>query len=132
MNTDAVNDIATVSSPRSVAETVARLTQLVASKGLTLFAVIDHSGGAADVGLEMPDTKLIIFGDPRAGTPVMIAAPLAAFDLPLRVLVHADAAGNCQVSYLPEFAFAARYRLTDDVVAPLEGVTALVEAAVAP
>lgn len=132
MNTDAVNDIVTVPSPRSVAETVARLTQLIASKGLTLFAVIDHSGAAADVGLAMPDTKLIIFGDPRAGTPVMLAAPLAALDLPLRVLVHADATGDCHVSYLSASAFATRYRLTDDVVAPLEGVTALVEAAVAP
>ena len=130
MDVDQASGIVTTTSPHAVADTVRRLTELIAGHGLTLFAVVDHSGGAAAVGLDMPDTKLLIFGSPRAGTPVMLVAPLAALDLPLRVLV-ADVEGGCQVSYLSTAAFAARYSLPDDVVAPLDGVAALVAAATA-
>src|ERR1700686_5840838 len=77
-------------SPLSVLETVARLVTLVESKGMKVFAVIDHSGEAANVGLALRDTKVVIFGSPQAGTPVMRSAPLAALDLPLKVLVWAD------------------------------------------
>jgi uncharacterized protein (DUF302 family) len=132
MDSNQTSAVVTTVSPHSVADTVGRLTELIAAHGLTLFAVVDHSGGAAAVGLEMPDTKLLIFGSPRAGTPVMLAAPLAALDLPLRVLVFTDERGHCQVSYLSTESFAARYGLADDVVKPLDGVAALVAAVTAP
>ena len=80
----------TKESPWSVEETVSRLQGVLESKGIKLFAVIDHSGEAEAVGLELRNTKLVIFGNPLAGTPVMAAAPLAALDLPLKVLVWAD------------------------------------------
>src|SRR5260370_31308629 len=91
--------IVTKPSPLTVSETLRRLTGLIEDKDLTLFEVIDHSGQAKKVGLEMPDTKLVIFGSPAAGTPVMVAAPLAALDLPLKMLVWADADGAVSVSY---------------------------------
>ena len=77
-------------SPRSVPETVARLVTMVEARGMKVFAVIDHNGEAARVGLELRDTKVVVFGSPQAGTPVMAAAPLAALDLPLKVLVWAS------------------------------------------
>ena len=123
--------VATKRSPLSVEETVARLTRLVDEKGLVLFAVVDHSGEAAKVGLEMPDTKLVMFGSPAAGTPVMAASPLAALDLPLKVLVWVDAAGAVSVSYnTPEY-LAARHHLTDDLRARREAIGPLTDAAVA-
>lgn len=93
------NGIASIPSHHSVDETVARLTGLLQAKGVTLFAVVDHSGEAAKVGLSMPPTKLLIFGSPKAGTPLMVAAPSIAIDLPLKVLVAEDAAGKVSVSY---------------------------------
>jgi len=123
--------VVTKASPRSVAETLQRLTGLIADKGLKLFAVIDHSGEAEQVGLEMPDTKLVLFGSPAAGTPVMVAAPLAALDLPLKVLVSADGEGSVWVSYnAPDF-LAARHHLSDELRARLEGVEAISDATVA-
>jgi uncharacterized protein (DUF302 family) len=77
-------------SPASVPDTVASLTAVVESRGLKLFAVIDHSTEAERVGLELRDTKVVMFGSPQAGTPVMVAAPMAALDLPLKVLVWRD------------------------------------------
>ena len=77
-------------SPRSVEDTVSRLKDVLQSKGIKLFAVVDHRGEAETVGLELRDTKVVIFGSPLAGTPVMSAAPLAALDRPLKVLVWAD------------------------------------------
>src|SRR5271165_3105529 len=77
-------------SPLSVADSIARLTEIIASRGLKLFAVIDHSGEARATGLELRDTNVVIFGSPEAGTPVMQSAPLAALDLPLKVLIWAD------------------------------------------
>jgi len=82
--------VVTELSPWSVAETVARLSAVVAARGMEVLAIIDHSGQARDVGLDLPDTKLVIFGSPSAATPVIKAAPLAALDLPLRVLVWED------------------------------------------
>ena len=82
--------VVTKPSPRSVDDTVQRLSELAVSKGMKVFAVIDHSGEAHSKGLELRDTKVVLFGSPEAGTPVMAAAPLAALDLPLKVLVWAD------------------------------------------
>ena len=87
---DAPEGIVTKESPWPVDETVARFTALLEAKGLTVFAIVDHSGGARENGLELRDTKVVIFGSPAAGTPVMEAAPLAALDLPLKVLVWDD------------------------------------------
>jgi len=86
-------------SNHSVDETVERLRAALAAKGVTLFALVDHSGEAAKAGLAMPPTKLLIFGSPKAGTPVMLAAPRIAIDLPLKILVWQDAAGKVWLSY---------------------------------
>ena len=82
--------VVTKPSPWSVDDSVSRLSAIVAERGMKLFAVIDHSGEAKAAGLQLRDTKVVIFGSPQAGTPVMQAAPLAALDLPLKVLVWAD------------------------------------------
>src|SRR5277367_6843890 len=101
-------ELTTKVSPRSVAETAARLESLAQEKGLKVFAVIDHSGEAKNAGLELRETKVVIFGSPQAGTPVMAAAPLAALDLPLKALVWAEE-GQTKVSYTSPAALAARY-----------------------
>ena len=86
-------------SNHSVDETVNRLENILRSKEITLFALIDHSGEAAKVGMKMPPTKLLIFGNPRGGTPLMLAAPSTALDLPLKILVSEDAEGKVWLSY---------------------------------
>jgi uncharacterized protein (DUF302 family) len=125
-----MNDqIVTKLSPRPVAETVARLSDEIAARGLTLFAVIDHSGEARAAGLELRDTKLVIFGGPQAGTPVMEAAPLAALDLPLKALVWADG-DQTKVSYTAPAALAARHGLSEALAARLAGIDPLTDAAI--
>jgi uncharacterized protein (DUF302 family) len=86
-------------SNHSVDQTVEKLKGSLQAKGVTLFALVDHSGEAAKVGLKMPSTKLLIFGSPKAGTPLMLAAPSIAIDLPLKVLVWEDAQAKVWVSY---------------------------------
>lgn len=122
--------VETVSSAYGVGATVERLEDLITRQGLLLFGIVDHSGSARDVGLEMPDTKLVIFGNPRAGTPVMLAKPLSALDLPLKVLVRATDGEGCLVSYVTSSGIAERYGVPADVAAPLGRVAALVEKAV--
>jgi uncharacterized protein (DUF302 family) len=124
-----VDSTVTKPSSWSVEETVARLLAVVAAKGMKVFAVVDHSGEAQSVGLELRDTKLVIFGSPRAGTPVMAAAPLAALDLPLKVLVWADGE-QTKISYTAPAALAARYGLSDELAAPLAGIDALTDAVI--
>ena len=102
-STDAT--VTTKLSPRSVTDTIARLESVLTEKGLKLFAVVDHSGEARAVGLDLRDTKVVIFGSPQAGTPVMQAVPLAAIDLPLKVLVWADG-DQTKVSYTAPRALA--------------------------
>jgi uncharacterized protein (DUF302 family) len=121
--------ITTKSSPRSVADTVARLSEVVSAKGLKLFTVIDHSGEAAEHGLELRDTKVVVFGSPVAGTPVMEAVALAALDLPLKVLVWDDD-GHTRVSYTAPAELAARYGLSDELSARLAGIDGLTDAVV--
>ncbi len=130
LGSEGVAGIVTKESARSVADTVARLTELVRAKGLKIFVVIDHSGEAEEAGLELRETKVIIFGSPEAGTPVMAAAPLAALDLPLKVLVWDDG-GRTKVSYTAPAALAHRYRLSDSLTGRLAGIDALTDAAVA-
>jgi uncharacterized protein (DUF302 family) len=122
--------VVTKLSPRSVADTVSRLRALVDEQGLKLFAVVDHSGEAEAVGLALRDTKLVIFGSPQAGTPVMVAAPLAALDLPLKILVWADG-DHTKVSYSSPSVLAERYRLNEELAARLAGVEAIANALIA-
>ncbi len=93
------NGIVDIASNHSVDETVARLKGILEAKGVTLFALIDHSGEAEKVGMKMPPTKLLIFGSPKAGTPIMLAAPSAAIDLPLKILVWEDSDQKVWISY---------------------------------
>jgi uncharacterized protein (DUF302 family) len=117
-------------SPRPVAATVSRLTGILSAKGMKVFAVIDQSEEARGAGLKLRETTLVIFGSPAAGTPVMDAAPLAALDLPLKVLVWADGS-RTNVTYYSPAAIAARYGLSDELAARLAGIDPLTDALVA-
>jgi uncharacterized protein (DUF302 family) len=123
-----IEGIITKTGREGVDATVARLVGTIEGKGVKVFDVIDHSGEAARVGLDMPDTKLVIFGSPVAGTPVMQAAPLAALDLPLKVLVWADATGATRVSYDSVDYLAARHHLRPDLRARLEAIDTITDA----
>jgi uncharacterized protein (DUF302 family) len=129
MNAPHANGVVTKVSPRSVADTVDRLVRLVHDKNMKVFAVIDHSGEAKNVGLDLRDTKVVIFGSPTAGTPVMVAAPLAALDLPLKVLVWDD--GSTKISYTAPAALADRYDLSEPLAGRLAGIDALTDAVIA-
>ena len=131
MTDDSTRDIVTKLSHRSVTDTVSMLTSLISAKGMKLFAVIDQSAEARDAGLSLRETTLVIFGSPAAGTPVMAAAPLAALDLPLKVLVWDDE-GQPKVTYTAPEALAARYGLGSDLTAKLAGIGPLTDAVVAP
>jgi uncharacterized protein (DUF302 family) len=120
-------EVTTKVSPVSVTETVTRLTGLLSQKGLKVFAVIDQSAEASQVGLQLRETVLVLFGNPAAGTPVMAAAPLAALDLPLKVLVWEND-GQTSVSYYGPAALAARYRLSGDLEAKLAAIDPLTDA----
>jgi len=122
--------IVTKLSPLPVAGTVAKLTGILSAKGVKLFAVIDQSAEARQVGLSLRDTTLVIFGSPAAGTPVMAASPLAALDLPLKVLVWDDD-GQTKVTYYSPAALAARYHLSADLATNLAAIDALTDALVA-
>lgn len=115
------SEVVTKLSSRSVAETVARLAAILDAKGVKLFATIDHSGEARAVGLNLRETQVLIFGNPVAGTPVMQAAPLAALDLPLKVLVWADG-DQTKLSYTPPAVLARRYGLSDELAARLGAI----------
>lgn len=119
----------TKASPWSVADTVSRLSSILAAQGIKLFAVIDHSGEAEAAGLELRDTKLVIFGNPQAGTPIMHAAPLAALDLPLKVLVWLDG-DQTKLSYTTPSELAARYHLNSKLVSGLAGIDAITDAVI--
>lgn len=114
-------------SSLSVAGAVGRLSQLVSEKGMKLFAVIDHSGEAETAGLQLRDTKVVIFGAPVGGTPVMQAAPLVALDLPLKVLIYDDG-GTTTLAYAPPQELARRYGLSDELAARFAGIDALTDA----
>ena len=120
-------DVISKSSPESVASTVDRFRDLVEARGMTLFTVIDHSGEAARNGLDLRDTKLVIFGSPTAGTPVMQAAPLSALDLPLKVLIWDDD-GQTKISYVDPDSLAKRHHLSAELSARLAGIGPLTDA----
>ncbi len=121
--------VASKLSPYAVADTTRRLAETAHSKGLTLFARIDHGGGARGVGLEMQDEELLVFGNPRTGTPLMVARPLVGLELPLRVLVWRDPEGRVWVSYEESAFIARRFGLPDGLERNIAGVPALIDAA---
>lgn len=117
-------------SPYSVTETLERLEQMLHARGLTLFAHIDHSAGAREAGLSMQEAHVLIFGSPKAGTPLMVAAPLLALDLPLRALVWQDHDGHVWVSYNTTAYLAEHYDVPGDLVGNIAGIDALIDAVV--
>jgi uncharacterized protein (DUF302 family) len=130
MPNDPAEDLAagmiTKTGSGSVADSVSRLIQLVEERDMVIFATIDHSGEAKRHGLELRDTKLVIFGSPSAGTPVMQASPLAALDLPLKVLVWDDE-GNTKISYTDPDALAERHHLNEELASRLAGIGPLTD-----
>ena len=125
------SQVITKLSPRPVAATVSRLTGILAARGIKVFAIIDQGEQAREAGLELRETTLVIFGHPAAGTPVMEAAPLAALDLPLKLLIWADGS-RTNVTYYSPAAIAARYDLSAELAANLAGLDPLTDALVAP
>ena len=130
MSNDGNSGLVHLSSKRSVDDTVEKLKSILASKGVTLFAIVDHSGEAAKAGMRMPNTKLLIFGNPKAGTPVMLASPSIAIDLPLKMLVAEDARGNVLVSYNSAEYLGARHAVPAELRNALSATEALANAAV--
>jgi len=123
------NGIRTLTSRHTVDELVERLTALLAEKNIKLFTIVDHSGEAASIGLHMPATKLLIFGNPKAGTPVMLSAPSAALDLPLKILLAQEPDGTTQVSWNDPAWLQQRHDFAPDLVANLAAVEALARVA---
>ena len=121
--------IVTISSNHSVDQTVENLKEILGQKGVQLFALIDHSGEAEKVGLQMRPTKLLIFGDPKAGTPLMLASPRCAIDLPLKILVWKDDRGTTQLTYNSAAYLGWRHDLPSELLTPVAGVEVLVGAA---
>jgi uncharacterized protein (DUF302 family) len=118
-----------VPSNHSVDETVAKLKGILQSKGITLFALIDHSGEAAKAGLQMHPTKLLIFGNPKGGTPVMLAAPGSAIDLPLKILIWEDGRGRAWVTYNSPAYLQKRHNVPAELLPNLSVIEALAKSA---
>jgi uncharacterized protein (DUF302 family) len=118
-------ELMTYRAAGSVEETVQRLVALVEGAGAQVFAVIDHAAGAREAGLQMPDTQVIVFGNPAAGTPLMLAAPDIAIDLPLRILVRQEPDGRTSVLHHDPKELADRYGLPADLTGPLHAPAAL-------
>jgi len=116
MTSKAENGIVTIPSHQSVGQTVQKLEGLLQAKGVKLFAVVDHSGEAEKAGMQMRPTKLLIFGNPKAGTPLMVASPSIAIDLPLKILVWEDPSGKVWLSYNASGYLQARHGLPHDLV----------------
>src|SRR6201982_2557804 len=121
--------IVNLASNHSVDQAVEKLKDVLQSKAVTLFALIDHSGEAEKVGMKMPPTKLLIFGNPRAGTPVMLAAPSIALDLPLKSRVWKDGQGKVWVSYNNPAYLQKRHDVPPELLANISAVEALATAA---
>ena len=127
--THKTNGIVDVSSNHPVDKTVDKLKGILQSKGITLFVVIDHSGEAAKVGIKMPPTKLLIFGNPKGGTPPMLASPSIALDLPLKILVWEDSQGKVWLSFNSPEYLKERHGLPQNLLQNISGVQALAIAA---
>jgi len=118
-----------VASNHSVDETVEKLKEILQTKAVTLFALVDHSGEAAKAGMTMRPTKLLIFGSPKAGTPLMVAAPSIAIDLPLKILVAEDEKGKVRISYNSPEYLLERHNLPKDLLQNIAVVKTLAEKA---
>ena len=118
-----------IDSQHSVDETLNRLQLLLREKSIMIFALVDHSGEAAKVGLTMKPTKLLIFGNPKGGTPLMQAAPTVAIDLPLKALIWEDTDGKVRVTYNDPAYFEQRHDVPAELVGNIAGVSALLEKA---
>lgn len=129
MSSNPNNGIIQIPGNHSVDDTVEKLRTILQSKSVTLFAVVDHSGEAARAGMTMPNTKLLIFGSPKAGTPVMLAAPSVAIDLPLKILVAEDAAGKVWISYNSVQFLAERHGIPPELMKNLAVIESLATAA---
>jgi uncharacterized protein (DUF302 family) len=116
MSASANNGIIDIPSNHSVDQTVEKLKGILNAKGVTLFALVDHSGEAEKAGMKMPPTKLLIFGSPKAGTPLMLAAPGIAIDLPLKILVWQDAEDKVWVSYNSPAYLQQRHNLPPELL----------------
>ena len=123
------NGLTTLPSKHSVDDTIARLEALLREKGLTIFALIDHSGEAEKAGLKMPNTKLLIFGSPKAGTPLMQAAPTLAIDLPLKALVWEDVEGHIWLTYNDPAYLQQRHKFAPELLPNLAGAATLLQKA---
>jgi uncharacterized protein (DUF302 family) len=125
MSDNSASGIVTIPSHHSVNQTVEKLKTILQAKGVKLFALVDHSGEAEKAGLQMRPTKLLIFGSPKAGTPLMIAAPSVAIDLPLKILVWEDAGGKAWISYNSPAYLQARHGLPQELLQNIAVVEAL-------
>ena len=121
--------IVALRSNHSVDQTVEKIATMLQAKGVKLFALVDHSGEAEGVGLSMPNTKLLIFGHPQAGTPLMVASPSVAIDLPLKILISEDAKGQVWVSYNSPSYLKARHNLPQNLVQNISVVEAIAASA---
>lgn len=119
------NGLIHLESKHSVDETLKRLEELVRQKGLIVFALVDHSGEAAKAGLEMRPTKLLIFGSPKAGTPLMQAAPTLAIDLPLKALLWQDVEGKVRLTYNDPAYLQRRHEVPAELLPNIAGVVGL-------
>ena len=126
MESSGHSGVVTVTGRQSLAQTVRNIEEILRTRGVKLFAVIDHGGEAEEAGLHLRPTKLLIFGSPKAGTPLMAAAPTSAIDLPLKILVWVDDEGRTQISYNSAAYLAARHNLPPGVVQNIAGVESLV------
>jgi len=124
------NGIVNLSSPHTVLETLARLEAVVQAKGIPIIAMIDHSGDAAKAGIQMEPTKLLIFGNAKAGTPIMLASPSAALDLPLKALVWQDKGGKVWLSYNSTAYLKQRHDIPDNLLQNIAGIEAICAQAV--
>jgi uncharacterized protein (DUF302 family) len=126
------HDLVEQASPFPFEATLERLTQAIEKAGLTIFARIDHAANARDVGLTMPPATVLIYGAAKAGTPIMLASPLAALDLPMRVLARAREDGGASIAFHPVAALLGRAGVSSDIAARLEPAQRLLLAALAP
>lgn len=127
-NFPAGNGIVQLTSAHSAEDTLNRLLDILQIKKITLFTVVDHSGEAARVGLTMPWTRLAIFGNPAAGTPLMVASPGTALDLPLKILIAEDASGAVHVSYNSPAYLLARHGLPEELLGNIAAVEKIAQA----
>ena len=128
---DSTLGITTLASPYPVSETLDHLEAILSSKGITIFARVDHAAEAERVGLHMPPTQVLIFGNPKGGTPIMLAAPLSAIDLPLKALAWQDTAGKVWLSFNDPHTLQSRFSLPDEVMSGIAGIGNLIQQATA-